>query len=1393
MSITYKIVSDWNLKTDFSESEDTKGIIKIASDPLLSSSNTGGPYDLYIDSIGVKHGVFSKSSVYDLYYFTYSNGEVSLEQITINDQGVSGVNPKVIVSSLNDIVVIYYDLETFSLSMLKKSLGTWVVEEIDYVNIESPYANSKISLNSVGDKIYISMVYDFDNEQSVLKYLYYDGSKWFIEIVDNDESNNRYLSTAIVNDSSGNPFIFLGTSSSIEVYERRSGSWKFERTYSQNSPIYEIDASYDYLNYYSHLSYICGSELRYQRYNHSISRALNRFFITHRFIDFNSSSISIDINGDGNPAISYSHVEEGVPTQVYLKIARSSDLGSTFKNYNIEGSSTAEYSGYLSNLKFNSDEKIYIIYYDNGIRLYDEQKDIDEDNITTNIWKDRTYRNNLIASDNSPTRDSENTYMQFTKSNEECFYIDNDSVVDLDNVTTEFSILFIINPSGETPSAQTIVSKASSDSGYEIFLGGSKGLTLGINIYTIYESLSTLVVDLPAKETSKVAIVYSGYDVKFYIKTPQDNFFKIYKYNIFGDLKNNINPFVIGAYGVKNDVENGPYYPYPVISNTYTFTNFLDGKILNLKYWKRELKYEEVTYADSSLSSYRQYNDPFSDNLDYATLKSSSGSRHFVTYGEYFSSKDYGGANKINLISYSDFNSEDRITNSSAYSVDPFIVKRKKGGMSLVWSDKETGYSEIYINNFNSNNATNYLSENNSSIRYFGNSGKVTINTNIFSDPKANFYDSGVNIGDFLSIVSGTNYIGRRVPVLEVLNETTLKIGVYFSFSEDSLGYYIDSLDYFNNNDVPVKLTDLKQTSIKPVAISDTMNDIHIIYQSLGDEYYDIYYQRYRPGYSENQILGSVQLTSKEGNSENPSIAIDSNNIIHLVWEDSRNKKHSVMYGRSSSTTTDGDANYVEWTTSNFNGKDIIISGDLYSEDPNMFIDNNDVIHIVFSAKINDKYEIYYCSNETGVFSNPLKISEFGKISKNPVIVVDKNMNRYVIFSCKFSFSEEIYITKYDYFESKWNSPKRISFSDKDSINPSVCIDSDNIIYIYWIEKDENSKSIGHAEYDIDKDEVVPIDIRPSSVPTSIEKISVALDESKTTYLAWEDSRLGTNIGSEIYRNNSVNLIYYNEIEEDEDEQDKTESEIISQQLNKFVIGKQYDDDVSSSILPLSDEAPNDVIITFETDSKSFEVPVDIYNLDNPLKGRDNIVLDSRDIKIKIKGLSRTLAYRIKNLDDTSSNYSEFYEFTIDIVPDTTVANWRLSSENGLKQIAIQLYTLEGLVSPIVIDLYLNEPDVYDIYIYNDDGGDIGTVVSTEYQNIKALSYNKYWVLIKPYKVIGDDQKVQFDVITQGNDLNNIDTQFNGQYYVGHFSVNVHDGVRYIDGNAKIVPKIVKK
>jgi hypothetical protein len=97
------------------------------------------------------------------------------------------------------------------------------------------------------------------------------------------------------------------------------------------------------------------------------------------------------------------------------------------------------------------------------------------------------------------------------------------------------------------------------------------------------------------------------------------------------------------------------------------------------------------------------------------------------------------------------------------------------------------------------------------------------------------------------------------------------------------------------------------------------------------------------------------------GWSEDPTVAADSNNAIHVVWADYAPGNFELYYKRS----TDGGTSWSPAQRLTWNENE--------SEDPAMAIDSNDTIHVVWKDQTPGNNELYYKRSTDGGRLVPLK------------------------------------------------------------------------------------------------------------------------------------------------------------------------------------------------------------------------------------------------------------------------------------------------------------------------------------------------------------------------------------------------------------------------------------
>ena len=142
------------------------------------------------------------------------------------------------------------------------------------------------------------------------------------------------------------------------------------------------------------------------------------------------------------------------------------------------------------------------------------------------------------------------------------------------------------------------------------------------------------------------------------------------------------------------------------------------------------------------------------------------------------------------------------------------------------------------------------------------------------------------------------------------------------------------------------------------------------------------------------------RLTWNSGESYRPDIAIDSNNHLHVVWDDDSPGNSEIYYKKS----TDGGAS---WTTKRLTWN----SGGSYR--PNIAVDSNNHLHMVWFDNCTGNFEIYYKkSTDGGVSWTTKRLTWKSWWSGDPAIAIDSNNHLHVVWMGGTPANSEIYYKK---------------------------------------------------------------------------------------------------------------------------------------------------------------------------------------------------------------------------------------------------------------------------------------------------------------------------------------------------------------------------------------------
>ncbi len=261
-----------------------------------------------------------------------------------------------------------------------------------------------------------------------------------------------------------------------------------------------------------------------------------------------------------------------------------------------------------------------------------------------------------------------------------------------------------------------------------------------------------------------------------------------------------------------------------------------------------------------------------------------------------------------------------------------------------------------------------------------------------------------------------------------------------------------------------------------------------------------------------------VISTESTGNSYSLEMATDSEDNIHVVWYDQTDYlgcgiDNDIFYKKWDTVTK-------TWSTAEVVSTESTGSSNI----PSLTIDSEDNIHVVWHDQTDylgsggTDYDIFYkiWDANTELWGTTEVVSiESTDISYDATIVVDSSGDIYVAWEDETNDDAEvdrdIYFKKKDFGTSTWGTAEDLSIvSDSGSFDPCLGIDSSGDVHIAWID---------NADYDPDPDSDVfyryldsatdswSVTEVLSTVGVALsEYVSLAVDSEDNIHVAWSDS-----------------------------------------------------------------------------------------------------------------------------------------------------------------------------------------------------------------------------------------------------------------------------------------------
>ncbi len=345
-----------------------------------------------------------------------------------------------------------------------------------------------------------------------------------------------------------------------------------------------------------------------------------------------------------------------------------------------------------------------------------------------------------------------------------------------------------------------------------------------------------------------------------------------------------------------------------------------------------------------------------------------------------------------------------------------------QNNIHVVWSDNRSGNNEIYYKKVNGSSGVNLTgdiqltNQINNSV-----SPDVVVDSQdslhvVWTDTRLNslgsiFYtkldNNGTTLIDDLMIANETNQ--RDFPRINVGSDNSPSIVWY----DSRLGSNSANWDIFYKklNSTGSNLTGDVRVSFNTTSQSDWPVVVVDSNNNANIVWYDTRFTTYGIFYEKlnstgGNITSETQIVNLSPNNRfDPDIAIDSNNNIHVVWYEQQDGNNEIYYKKLNSTG------------SNLTGDTRLTNNANSSQEPTIAVDSQGNVHITWQDRVNGEAatEIYYEElNNSGInLTGNIRVTNNSGRSVSPAIIVDHTDKPHIVWSDNRTNSFEIYYTNY--------------------------------------------------------------------------------------------------------------------------------------------------------------------------------------------------------------------------------------------------------------------------------------------------------------------------------------------------------------------------------------------
>jgi hypothetical protein len=225
------------------------------------------------------------------------------------------------------------------------------------------------------------------------------------------------------------------------------------------------------------------------------------------------------------------------------------------------------------------------------------------------------------------------------------------------------------------------------------------------------------------------------------------------------------------------------------------------------------------------------------------------------------------------------------------------------------------------------------------------------------------------------------------------------------------------------------RVTAYDEDSALPSLAIDSQDDLHVVWYDARHGDPEIYYKTYDGSWGPD-----VRLTDASNFQYTPAIATDGSDNLHVVWHSNRYGDYQIFY-----KTNDGIAWQLEEQLTVTPGT---------SANATIAVDSSDRLHVAWKDDRNGDFDIYYMMCDSGVWTDDVRLTDDPATAEYPHLASDPAGNLHLAWVDERHGDAEIYYMMWD--GQGWGPEHRLTASQGIATGPHIACDGLGRVHLIW-------------------------------------------------------------------------------------------------------------------------------------------------------------------------------------------------------------------------------------------------------------------------------------------------------------------------------------------------------